>query len=66
MPVKTVPSVIIGSGSNKSIVNNIYNNDFGNTIITGYLTVDYYLTVDGNLTVGGSFDLAGSFELSEI
>jgi len=64
MPVKTVPSVIIGSGSNKSIVNNIYNNDFGNTIITGYLTVDYYLTVDGNLTVGGSFDLAGSFELS--
>ena len=64
MPVKTVPSVIIGSGSNKSIINNIYNNDFGNTIITGYLTVDYYLTVDGNLTVGGSFDLAGSFELS--
>jgi predicted acyltransferase (DUF342 family) len=64
MPVKTLPSVIIGSGSNKSIVNNIYNNDFGNTIITGYLTVDYYLIVDGNLTVGGSFDLAGSFEVS--
>jgi hypothetical protein len=64
MPVKTVPSVIIGSGSNKSIVNNIYNNDFGNTIITGYLTVDFYLTVDGNLTVGGNFDLDGAFELS--
>ncbi len=59
MPVKTVPSVIIGSGSNKSIVNNIYNNDFGNTIITGYLTVDFYLTVDGNLTVGGAFQLSG-------
>ena len=62
MPVKTVPNVLIGSGSNRNITNNIFISDFGNTIITGYLTVDYYLTVDGNLTVGGSFDLAGSLQ----
>ncbi len=60
MPIKTLPSVIIGSGGSKNITNNIFISDFGNTIITGYLTVDYYLTVDGNLTVGGNFNLSGA------
>jgi len=60
MPIKTLPNVIIGSGASKNITNNIFISDFGNTIITGYLTVDYYLTVDGNLTVGGNFDLSGA------
>jgi hypothetical protein len=59
MPIKTLPNVIIGSGASKNITNNIFISDFGNTIITGYLTVDYYLTVDGALNVGGQFNLLG-------